>query len=497
MNEINTARTPHSIASLIYVEINERARGFKQELLSEEVTDKLQQFLFCPECKGIIREAIQSKGRTVCHNCSRDSSGDSDQNVQANVPILKCRCPLYIEGCDWSGELGSVKEHMNICLKLLVECDLRCGVVLERGEVVEHQKNICPTRMKPCEYCGQNIQAIKENKHTKVCLHHPESEVACPYKEVGCDTEGVLRKHIERHLAECTIVHHKLILAQFQQQQSRDKQATELNVLLRDRMQAMEQTLVRRKDRSISVWTLLFIFAILAAGISVLVWYQVENSERLEREIVKLGNELRRKDLEVETIIKASETETKTKLDLMRTSVAELESRLKQMEQMDLLKQLQTLSERLPPISRYFTERGKILEGVEWTHAWADTERIIAGPKFYLKGLCKLRLHAKFSRINGKFQPRYYVTRIIGDYEELVGRCHISYTYHFYENLETGTNTTMLGEYKSSDLEIDRLLYVHYFLYEIKFKRTRLIQNDQLTVKVYFDTEIIKPLLDI
>ena len=487
MAERNTAHTPHSIPWLIYVEINGKAKGFKQALLREEVTGTLKQFLICPECKGIIREAIQYKGRTVCQACTTGSPGDSDQNVQASVPLLKCRCPLYQRGCDWSGELGAIKEHMDTCLKLLVECNLKCGVIMERGAVEEHQRETCPIRMMPYEYCGQNIQASKENKHTRVCLHHPEGEIACPYKEIGCDTIGLLRKHLERHLKENLIGHHKLILAQFQQQQRG-------TVELRDRVHAMQthrvqDTSAGRRNRSVSVGILLFLFTVLTAGISVLVWYQVENNQRLERVILKLGNDMKRKELEVRTIIETFANETKSRFDLMLASVEDVEVRFEQSKHIDLLEQLQTVTNRLPPISRYIRERDKILQGVGWTHVWMEEEHRIDGPNFYLTGLCRLQLHVKFSQTNGRFQPRYFVTRVIGDYDEVVESCHISYFYHFYENLETGTKSTMLGEYKGSDLGTGDLLYIHYFYYEIEFKHTGLIQKDMLTVKVYFDTE--------
>ena len=469
MTERNTGHTPHSVHSLLYVEVSGKPRGYKRDLLREQVTDSLQQFLFCPECSGVIREAVQSKGRTVCQACTAGLSGDSDRNVQANVPLLKCRCPLSLEGCGWSGEIGSIREHMDTCLKLLIECSLECGAVLERGGLVEHQREVCPTRKKLCEYCGQNIQAGKENTHTRVCSHNPEGEVACPYKEIGCDTVWLLRKHLERHLTENTLVHHKLILVQFQQQQSSNKQMSEL----RDRLRSVEQTHSGRSETR-GVWRLLLIFAILTVGISALVLYQMENSQRLEKEIIILRNEMERKE---------------THLNSVLASVADLEIRIGQFDQVDLLKQLRTLSERLPPIGKYISERGKILQGVPWTHDWIATEQTIDGPSFYLTGLCKLRLHVKFPQINGRFQPRYFVTRITGDYEEVIGRCHISYIYHLFENLETGIRSTMLGEYKRSDLEVGEQLYIHYFIYEMEFKSTGLVQKDKLTVKVYFDTK--------
>ena len=69
----------------------------------------------------------------------------------------KCRCPLSEEGCDWTGSLEDVTEHMNVCPRSLID-------------------------------------------------------VECPYKVIGCDIGLIAKREIDEHLKECQILHQQLLL---------------------------------------------------------------------------------------------------------------------------------------------------------------------------------------------------------------------------------------------------------------------------------------------
>ncbi|KAI6654822.1 hypothetical protein LOD99_2701 [Oopsacas minuta] len=97
---------PHSIPSLIYKESNGALRGFKQDLIQEDITEIFQQSLVCSVCSGVIRDAVQSMGRTVSHSCALESFGDIDKNVQDNV----IECPYKAICCN-TKEI--MKKHLD------------------------------------------------------------------------------------------------------------------------------------------------------------------------------------------------------------------------------------------------------------------------------------------------------------------------------------------------------------------------------------------------
>ena len=68
-----------------------------------------------------------------------------------------CRCPLSEEGCNWTGSLEDVTEHMSVC---------------ERSS----------------------------------------GDVECPYKVIGCKQNRLMRGELDRHLKECQILHQQLLL---------------------------------------------------------------------------------------------------------------------------------------------------------------------------------------------------------------------------------------------------------------------------------------------
>ena len=128
---------------------------------------------------------------------------------------------------------------MGVCGKLRIDCEVGCGEVLERCETDKHFKK-CPLRREQCEYCGEEVQAFKANRHILSCLRHPEGEVSCPYKEVGCDVSGIQRKNLDAHLADDSISHQKLMLREIYQLRSENDKMSRENDKLRDATERME-----------------------------------------------------------------------------------------------------------------------------------------------------------------------------------------------------------------------------------------------------------------
>ena len=286
---------PHSIPALLYIEKGGVSRGYKQELL-KEVSKEFELILVCPECKGIIREGIYCKTARamVCRYCTNNPIGPTIENVQQMVSQQKCRCPLSGKGCDWAGKLGDVTEHMKKCEKLLLECSLKCALVMEREFVLDHQNNECPERITICQYCNDGVKWRVQMEHLNTCKKRPIKCVAgcgqdvireemdmhvgrvcpnggveCPYKVIGCAVNRLKRREIDKHLKEFQILHQQLLLKKL--------------------IGNNEQRSVKKNTGLSSVWILL---SVIVLAISVFVHYQTQNDNKIEMLKREFENEL-------------------------------------------------------------------------------------------------------------------------------------------------------------------------------------------------------------
>ena len=200
-----------SVDSLIYKEKKGEFRGYRRDLLTEETHDNIKKIIFCCQCGGISRKPRLADGKTFCTPCSKGTRTPVDSRVDEIVLQLKSRCPLSTRACDWLGQLGDIEQHIRECEKLRIDCEIGCGEVLERWETDEHLRK-CPLRREQCEFCGEEVEASKANRHIALCPIHPDGEVLCPYKELGCDVLRIQKKNLDTHLADNSICHQKLLL---------------------------------------------------------------------------------------------------------------------------------------------------------------------------------------------------------------------------------------------------------------------------------------------
>ena len=116
---------------------------------------------------------------------------------------MRCYNCFRKNGCEWTGELASLNEHLDTCDHALVFCPNECeesAAVTEvlRKDLEAHLKDNCPNRSYECPHCKQ------EGKHHDITTSHLEScpkvAVACPNKDCG---EEINRCDITEHLTEC------------------------------------------------------------------------------------------------------------------------------------------------------------------------------------------------------------------------------------------------------------------------------------------------------
>ena len=119
------------------------------------------------------------------------------------VHELKIKCPLSKEGCEWTGELGDVQNHINpasgVCEYVMVQCDYNCGDQVERRALASHKADLCPRRPFVCQYCDYQAAFEEVKKHWLVCSKYP---LECPN---GCGAPAIERQHFKEHVEVCPL----------------------------------------------------------------------------------------------------------------------------------------------------------------------------------------------------------------------------------------------------------------------------------------------------
>ena len=178
-------------------------RGYKRDILTENLSERDNTMFVCNRCQGIMREVCISTdgGEHFCSCCKKEGE-QANPNLQMDKMIIsfKCSCPLIVRGCKWLGTLGGCQEHLDTCGYVLETCKLRCGVVLQRDELKVHEKEKCPQRIVKCEHCSREMKSCELAIHLEMC---PKMEVSCNLK---CG-KRLCRENMAQHLKqECGLV---------------------------------------------------------------------------------------------------------------------------------------------------------------------------------------------------------------------------------------------------------------------------------------------------
>ena len=188
----------------------------------------------CPVCLLILKEPclISCCGHKFCRECIEQVTKDAKPCPLCNEPnfnfmrerklerFLKGSevwCSYKKEGCEWSGELGQLQEHLNPdpslenqlngCAFVAVECTHKCGEWFQRHHITTHQNEQCKKRPYSCDYCRDYASTFEDviGVHYPQCGNYP---VACPndcdvYKMERQDLEGHLRDKCPLTLVDC------------------------------------------------------------------------------------------------------------------------------------------------------------------------------------------------------------------------------------------------------------------------------------------------------
>ena len=176
-------------------------RGYMEHILTENLTEKEKAVFVCPRCKGILRElCISTDGEQFCSCCKKEGE-QTHPNIHVNNTILcfKCYCPLISRGCGWLGTLGDCENHLDTCGYVQEMCKLKCGVVLQRNDHVTHEKENCVERIVKCEHCKKNFNFRKLSEHLDVC---PKMKVSCELKCGVVMCRDKVAQHLEKECGQ-------------------------------------------------------------------------------------------------------------------------------------------------------------------------------------------------------------------------------------------------------------------------------------------------------
>ncbi|KAI6646435.1 hypothetical protein LOD99_12557 [Oopsacas minuta] len=440
-----------TIPSLIYVERYGTFKGFKQDLLTNQINRGLRNLLLCPECDGVIRQATKFRGNTVCLSCTTSFNFDIDLDVQVKVALLECRCPLSYKGCVWVGDLQSLYEHMNCCN--LLSMNSQHGEILKKKSLANSNK-----------------------------LHYSNRDKkTCPYKEIGFQASGKLKHGLTKHLDEEMVCHQETILNQLHYLQNSNTELLKIINTQNVEIDAIkseskkQQQSAKKVNRNTWIIRFLFLFFI---PIALSVNYNlVQDLYHTSNEMIRMLNQTKEeyqylKSRFAEVIKEINGTIANNSLEMEKTlNIHHLE--------------LQSLKVNAVSISKYFEEYDKILHGIEWRHKWIDSNELIYGPTFYI-GLCKVRIYAsfKFSAEWNGYTANYYLKRYKGEYDNVIESCRITYRRYIYVDEDYGINSIEWWSNSDAILDIDWNFYIGSIT---KARVLKVLKNTQLTYRVYFD----------
>ena len=222
--------------------------------------EKPDDWLECTVCQQLADKPHQIPccgGQTICMKCTeewkkrsnscphcRKSPFETVPDVRGErfINNLQTYCPNYTHGCDWKGDLKSVKEHVTVnCKWFEMKCE--CGISMQRRKMAAHKQYHCIARWSHCPCCGEGgvyANIVLEHYHhcpnwpvrcpnqcqegevsltkgtveahcNSVC---PEQLVKCKYASMGCTAVGK-RRDIPSHMQTNMAVHLDLLMAEY------------------------------------------------------------------------------------------------------------------------------------------------------------------------------------------------------------------------------------------------------------------------------------------
>ena len=101
---------------------------------------------FCHGCIATVSE--QGKACPLCQD--KDFTTMLDKALRREILELEVSCTFKSEGCVWRGKLRELERHTDVgtglCEYVLVACKWKCGEMVQKRALGEHERKECPNR---------------------------------------------------------------------------------------------------------------------------------------------------------------------------------------------------------------------------------------------------------------------------------------------------------------------------------------------------------------
>ena len=107
-------------------------------------------------CESCLKKSFALAGKEICPHCRVvDFNHVIDKGVRSEINQLEVKCSNHGRGCEWTGELGALKMHLesdNGCKFVIISCPYKCQF---RFEQILRDKHESERLLRPyqCEYC--------------------------------------------------------------------------------------------------------------------------------------------------------------------------------------------------------------------------------------------------------------------------------------------------------------------------------------------------------
>ena len=121
-----------------------------------------------------------------------------DKFFKRKSSAVLIRCPHKDSECEWVGEVGGAKQHINACPKRPWECQ-HCDFTSTFDVGIIHVE-LCTKYPVPCpNEC--EVGTVPRCDVEKHCTECPLEPVACEFADAGCSVK-VARRDLKRHMEE-------------------------------------------------------------------------------------------------------------------------------------------------------------------------------------------------------------------------------------------------------------------------------------------------------
>ncbi|XP_065660065.1 TNF receptor-associated factor 3-like isoform X3 [Hydra vulgaris] len=111
---------------------------------------------------------------------------------------LKVKCSNFSSGCEWTGELKILNEHLGSCEYRTLKClNNPCSTSLLPKNLKEHMENLCIYRLVTCQYCKQKI-VFSEKQGMR--------------KEHETHANSLMQKHLSMAISKLDALENKITL---------------------------------------------------------------------------------------------------------------------------------------------------------------------------------------------------------------------------------------------------------------------------------------------